>query len=272
MTVYVPGSQQQPFPVERPVLTVQTGYESPFELDCRELLGWFGVPEVGEFSLWAVYDAPDWQLTGFTELQGVRLAKVHDRAGVELAVRAYEHEAGWDDAPHSIFARVTRDEVEWLGTLFSDRSGARVLRSFQDLDPTDPWRGNPRRFTADRFEVLEDGVLQQRPAGLLGHPFYAAVGTALVRVGERQFSCLRVIGVDPEPQCSGVLFEAFITRQGRTVLLRRYNGTGWGCEEAAEPWDQRLPDNERLTVDGVEYIHWFDSLSHRALGIQVGEE
>lgn len=26
-------------------------------------------------------------------------------------------------------------------------------------------------------------------------------------------------------------------------------------------WSEKLPDNERLTINGVAYVHWYDCIS-----------
>ena len=79
-------SKVQPFPAVRPEIMITESSVKRFSVDCRELPWWFGIPEVGDRTLWAIYDPPDWKLSSVTEMDAVRSAQVHDLEGVEIVV------------------------------------------------------------------------------------------------------------------------------------------------------------------------------------------
>ena len=101
-----------------------------------------------------------------------------------------------------------------------------------------------------------------------------AIGAGLydVTVGGRTFTCLRVFDVHAQPDERSILFVAYLTREGRMILGRRYNGPEWqryeGSPHAEKPrWDERFPDHHRITINAVTFTHWYDSMGHIAFGI-----
>lgn len=93
-----------------------------------------------------------------------------------------------------------------------------------------------------------------------------------VTIGPKAFTCLRILEMDDEADEKGILAELYVTRAGRTVLFRRFNGRQWGRKPGwpymkQPPWDEHFPDHDRLVIDGVTYVHWYTCLSHLSLGI-----
>ncbi len=76
-----------------------------------------------------------------------------------------------------------------------------------------------------------------------------------VRIGGRQFTCLRVLDVEEEPDQEGILVEAFLTRQGRTVLFRRYHGRLWGKNHGRSPRGAAAPHHARWVIGGWVDVH-----------------
>ena len=58
----------------------------------------------------------------------------------------------------------------------------------------------------------------------------------------------------------GMISEQYLSREGRTVLWRRFNRDDWRSDRYGGTWSERLPDNERLMVNGEVYVHWYDCL------------
>ena len=85
---------------------------------------------------------------------------------------------------------------------------------------------------------------------------------------------MRVFDIDT-PSESGVMVEAYVTREGVTVLARRYNGNLWSKESGrskplgSKPtWEEETPDAETRIFNGVVYVHYYDCLN----GISCGFE
>ncbi|MBQ2976563.1 MAG: hypothetical protein IJE17_03650, partial [Clostridia bacterium] len=55
--------------------------------------------------------------------------------------------------------------------------------------------------------------------------------------------------------------EAYLDCHGRTVLWRRFNKDDWAFQRYQQKWTEKLPDNERLIINGETYVHWYDCIS-----------
>ncbi|MEK9137532.1 MAG: RNA polymerase sigma factor, partial [Bacteroidota bacterium] len=134
MSTRKPGSKKQPFPLRRPEIVITEVDAEPFSVDCRELPWWFGIPEVGDRTLWATYDPPEWNLTSVSDMQAVRPARIHDLEGVEINVGEWEPETGWTPSAWTMYGRLTEDSRQWIAVSRIDDSGKRLLRTFLDED------------------------------------------------------------------------------------------------------------------------------------------
>lgn len=59
----------------------------------------------------------------------------------------------------------------------------------------------------------------------------------------------------------GAMTEQFLDKNGKTVLWRRFNRDDWAFDKYGKKWTEMLPDNERLTVNGSTYVHWYDCIT-----------
>ena len=257
------GVKRQPFPGRRPEIRITESRAQPFAIDCRELRWWFGLPEIGDCTLWATYDPPEWRLSGVTEMDAQGPAEIHGLEGVEVEVNQWEPETGWQLSTWTMYGRLTEDAVQWLATVRLEGDQLR-LYTLMDEYFDQNWGSASRRIEdRGRFALQEDGSFQQQNQS----PEALGAGMYSLRIGDRKFTCLRVLDVEEEPAEEGILVEAFLTRQGRTVLFRRYNGRLWGKSHGRPPWDEALPDHARLVIDGVVFVHWYDCLTGLACGI-----
>ncbi len=270
------GRRRQPFPAWRPALGLSRSRARPFEVDWREVRHGYSLLEVGDHTLWATYDAPDWRLTSVVDQRIVGRAQVHGIEGVEMAADDYEEDAGWAPQHNTTFLSLREDRGQWLGTLWPSK-GVRVLRTFLDEGFDEDWGAFARCLRdTGRFEEREPSAFVQHHGPDTDYDNAGVAGVWRVTIEGRAFTCLRVLDVPAQPTERDSLFESYVTRQGREVLGRRYNGRQWGRDRctayaAGPPWDERFPDSGRLVVDGVTFIHWYDCLPHWACGIELGE-
>lgn len=198
------------------------------------------------------------------DMHAVPDASVHGLDCAEVEVAVWERETGRGPGEWTMWGRLTNDTVEWLAVA-DLTEGRRRLSTSPDEEFAENWGGPVPRRLEDKGRFAEEaaGVLTQRErtAGEIG------AGMFTVQIGERQFTCLRVLDADPDPQPGSVLLEAYLTRKGRTLLCRRYNERSWGSASGRAPWDEALPANARLIVDGVTFVHWYDCLTGLAVGL-----
>ena len=270
---------KQAFPMQRPEIRIQPSVEKSFRIDFTEMAWWFVKPEVGDSTGWGSYDRmedPDgpWRLTETTWLNARRPAVIHGRTCVEVEVEELTAEETRPQRKYCItrvWGHLADNEVAWIAVESETPDGVRELTTFLDEGFHDQWWGS-RRIVEDCGCLSErsDGVWVRQPDA----PAFTGAGVFDVHVGGRQFSCLRVFDMKKNATERDVLIEAYITRAGRTVLFRRYSGSRWGKSEVpphnwgnAMTWEEDLPANDRIVIDGVTYVHHYDNLTAPACGL-----
>jgi len=83
------------------------------------------------------------------------------------------------------------------------------------------------------------------------------VGRYDVEINGKKYDTVCLVGIE----MNGILTEQYIDQNGRTVLWRRFNKDNWQIEQYKDLWSVRLPDSERLVVNGDVYVHWYDCVS-----------
>jgi hypothetical protein len=58
-----------------------------------------------------------------------------------------------------------------------------------------------------------------------------------------------------------VASETYLDQNGRTILWRRFNRNDWAYDHFGKLWSELLPDNQRLTINGRTYVHWYDCIT-----------
>ncbi len=265
------GAKAQPFPLRRPEISIKPSRARSFTVDYREVFGWFAVPEVGDRTMWCIYDPPDWRLTSVTDTRSVRPAQVHGLECVEMELDDWNPNEGWKLRTWMMFARLGRERGQYVANM-RVVDGKRRLYTFLDEGFDEDWGDWPRKLQdTGRLASRPDGSYRVKAARGPGPDQTLAAGIFRVKVGDRSFTCLRGLGFAREPSEWDTLYEFYVTRRGRTILGRRYNGRLWhtkpGDAWADKPWDERFPDHNRIVINGVTYVHWYDCLSHLACGI-----
>lgn len=85
------------------------------------------------------------------------------------------------------------------------------------------------------------------------------VGRYTVEIAGKSYDTMCVM--DIEFYNSGVATEQFIDKSGRTILWRRFNHDDWAYNRYKQMWSKKLPNNERITINGETYVHWYDCIT-----------
>ena len=276
------------FPKLRPDITIEKSTGTSFSIDFQELAWWFIVPEVGDRVRWADYeptrDGTVWRLTEDKTAAASRRAIIHGRECVEIKIEEHRHQDREGLLPlnhdpdktarHTRFwGCLTETEVHWLAVESMKSDGTRELLTCLDEDFGWDWGMSPR-------QVEDKDYLTEQPDGSLAKntdaPQVFSHGLYTVRIGDRAFECMRVFDIDEDASERAVLVMAYVTRAGRTILFRRYNGNLWGKREKPPhswgvemTWEEDLPHTDRLVIDGVKYVHHYDSLTDVACGLRA---
>ena len=244
--------------------------------------------KLGDRVRWADYeparDGTAWKLTEEKTAAACRRAIIHGRECVEIEIEEHRHKDREGLLPlnhdpdkvarHTRFwGRLTETEVHWLAVESTKSDGTRELLTCLDEDFGWDWGMSARHVEArGLLSEQSDGALTKNPDA----PQVFSHGLYTVRIGDRTFECMRVFDIDEDASERAVLVMAYVTRAGRTVLFRRFNGNLWGKREKPPhswgvemTWEEDLPHTDRLVIDGVKYVHHYDSLTDAACGLSA---
>ena len=268
MNTHKPGTKKQPFPLRRPEVVIAETKTEPFSVDCPELRSWFIVPKIGERALYADYSPTSWELTKVHEIEVVRPVNVHDSDGIEIDIHEWIRETGWGESAWQMYGRLTEENAEYLAvSQFHD--GKRFLYTFLDKDFEFDWGQMPRRLEDQgRFVTQADGSLKQ--VHNVDDMEASGAGVFSVTVGERNFTCLRVFELDiPLTSHSIHHTESYLTEAGRTVLVRHFCHPEKTMRDSEGNMENVVVDKDvKIVIDGVPFVHWYDSFSNLAFGLQ----
>lgn len=253
-----------------PEYTITKSEKEPFPVRWEEMMGWFVVPKQGEKLSWAMYDFPARRRTEQCDMQVLGPAEVHGIRGVEIA--AVEHDPmecnridGADQAQRRFVAQLTETHCRILAESHVE-DGVRKLYTFLDGgDFLDSW-GFGEDNCGNEVNLSPKGDIRREGSRVtaVDKPFLLdVVGRYTVEIGGKRYDTVCVM--DIETYNGGVASEQYLDREGRTVLWRRFNRDDWAIEHYGRPWHELLPENERLTVNGQTYVHWYDCITDHIL-------
>ena len=265
-------------PKTLPEYTIAWMNEPAFPVDCEEMMGWFIVPRPGEKLKWGMYDLPSRRLDVSYEMEVTGPASVHGLDGVSITAKVLppQAEIADGDPMRQAVDESTGGQEEWKFiaqekdgyTRFlaaeHTEDGKRVLTTFLDgKDFLDNWGfgddncGSPVHLEP-KGKIRRDGSTVTTEDD---KAFIDVVGRCSLTLDGKTTDtvCVMDFGMYYE----GMISEQFLDRSGRTVLWRRFNRDDWAIDRYGKKWSELLPENERLTVNGQTYVHWYDCLCVR---------
>lgn len=249
-----------------PEYTIEESKEAPFAVKWEEMMGWFIVPKLGEKLAWAMYDFPEKKRTEHTYMKVVGRAEVHGIEGVEItAMECEPMDCNQTDnnkkAERSFVAQLTDTHCRALAEMHM-QEGVKRCYTFLDGDAfLDNWGfgedncGNETNL-APKGDITRQGdmITSVDKKFLLD-----VVGRYQVTINGKCYDTICVM--DIETYNGGVASEQFLDKNGRTILWRRYNKDDWAIDRFGQKWSERFPENDRLTVNGEIYVHWYDCIT-----------
>lgn len=232
----------------------------PFSVKCEQLPGWFIIPKIGEKLTWAIYDQPSRKGDYFYEMQVIGKAEVHGIEGVEINIKESNFDKNTPCTERTFIVQLTDTHCRYLAESHVV-DGIKKLYTFLDGDDFLINWGCGEDNCGNEINISPKGIINRT-----GNIITAQVDSVLdivgrynVEVNGRTYDtvCVIEIGMNDE----NVLSEQFIDKEGKTVLWRRFNRNDWDHEHRGKLWTETLPDNDRLTVNGEVYVHWYDCVS-----------
>ncbi len=238
----------------------------PFSVKWEELQGWMLVPRMGEKLTWGLFDQPSGKRTEYTEMRVTGKAEVHGIEGVEILAIQYDAEDYYrtgsvNQMERYFVAQLTDTHCRYLAESHVE-NGIRKLYTFLDgEDFLDNWGfgddncGNEVNLRAKGLLKRTDNTIE----GFTDKETVDVVGRYTVSINGKNYDTICVVDI----QCfnDGVVSEQYLDKNGRTILWRRFNKNDWAYTRYGKLWTELLPENQRLTINGETYVHWYDCVS-----------
>ena len=253
-------------PERLPEYTITPSEKAPFPVKWEELMGWCIVPRLGEKISWGLYDMPARTRTEYTDMEVIGRAEVHGIEGVEIV--AVQHDAAnyyrtgsVAEVERRFVAQLTDTHCRYLAESHVE-NGVRKCYTFLDGDAfLNNW-GFGEDNCGSETNLSPKGILVRTGSVIRGGErgqSLDVVGRYTVTIGEKTYDTVCVMDVD----CfsDAVASEQYLDENGRTVLWRRFNRDNWAFARYQKTWSEMLPENERLTLGGMTYVHWYDCIT-----------
>ena len=257
----------QKLPEYIPDYSIERLDAEPFSVRWEELQGWMIVPRVGEKLTWGMYDFPERKRTEYTEMEVIGKAEVHGIEGVEIVAMQFDpadyyRTGALDRVERRFVAQLTDTHSRYLAESHME-DGVRKCYTFLDGEAfLNNW-GFGEDNCGNEVDLRPKGLLHREGScitGTIPREVVDVVGRYRVTIGGKSYDTVCVM--DIECFNDAVASEQFVDQNGRTVLWRRFNRDDWAIERfGGKPWSEKLPDNERLTINGETYVHWYDCIS-----------
>lgn len=266
----VKGEDFMPKLMEKlPEYMIVPSEKPPFEARCEEMLDWMIVPRVGEKLKWGLYEQPGGVRTEWCEMEVVGKAEVHGIEGVEIHAVQYNTENYYrtgaiDRAERTFIVQLTDTHCRTLAESHVE-DGVRKVYTFLDGDPfLNNW-GYGEDNCGREVVIRQKGTLKRAGntiVSLDGQETIDVVGRYTVTIDGKSYDTVCVLDACTFNDC--IASETYLDREGRTVLWRRFNRDDWAMKHfGPKKWSERLPENERLIINGEIYVHWYDCVTDR---------
>lgn len=244
-----------------PQYTIKPGAQPPFSVKWEELQGWFLIPRLGEKLSWGMYDMPSRKCSNVYHVQSTGKAKVHGIEGVELTATEDPCFGGKDTIRRTFVAQLTDTRCRYLAALRTD-DGVRNYLTFLDGEEFMLNWGYGADNCGKEINLAPKGLIRRGEDTVTTENrefLLDIVGRYTVTINGNAYDT--VCAMDIESPCCGVITEQFLDQAGRTILWRRYNRDDWAFDRYGKLWSEQLPGNDRLIVNGIPYVHWYDCVT-----------
>lgn len=248
-----------------PEYKITESNKAAFDVVFEELPNWFIVPKVGEEINWGSYDMPSRRITEKVHSKVTTPVLIHGIEGVEISTVSEYFDKDWADTPeHVYYAQLTDTHCRWLGESYIDKNGAKRLLTFLDGDDfMDEWGFGEDNCGTETHLSADSGIMRNGDIITAADEKYlfGTVGRYDVELNGKKFDTVCIMEIFE----NGAATEQFVDRNGKTVLWRRFNRNDWAFPRYGKMWEHMLPDNDKLSINGQTYVHWYDCISDHVL-------
>lgn len=158
-------------------------------------------------------------------------------------------------------AQLTDTHCRYLAALRTE-NGVRKYITFLDGDAFMSVWGFGESNCGNETNLQPKGRIRRQGSTVTAEdtPFLQdIVGRYTVTINGKAYDTVCVMSI--ESHHAGAVSEQFLDKNGRTILWRRFNRDDWAVDRYKQTWCEQLPGNERLTINGCTYVHWYDCIT-----------
>lgn len=246
-----------------PEYKIEKSEKEPFPVVWQELWGLFIIPKEGENLTWGTYETDTHKCTEWGEMSVLGKAQVHNIDGVEIKEYRHNHfGVVKDDVEHYYIAQLTDTHCRILAENYI-KDGIRKYLTFLDGDVFIAEWGYGENNCGKQTNIETKGAIVDKEGKLIAQntdQLCDIVGRYTISMLGKIYDTVRIISLDSY-YGEYVACEQYLDKNGRTVLWRRFNRDDWNLEHYKKKWSEQLPENDKLTVNGVTYVHWYDCIT-----------
>ncbi len=246
-----------------PQYTITKSNKAPFTVKWEELWGLFIIPKIGEKLTWGIYETDTKKCSEWGEMEVTGKAMVHEIEGVEIKEYRHNHFGpGNDDKDHYYIAQLTDTHCRILAENYV-KDGVRKYLTFLDGDDFIAEWGYGENNCGKETNLSAKGKISQIDEKIIAEntdQLCDIVGRYTVTINGKEYDTVRVLSLDSY-YGEYVCCEQYLDANGRTILWRRFNRDDWNIDNYKTKWSERLPNNDKLTINDKTYVHWYDCIT-----------
>ena len=244
-----------------PEYKIEKSDEKSFSLKWEELMGWHLIPKLNEKISWGIYDLPSRKCDYLYDMKVIGRATVHGIEGVEITAEEYQFSKPDEKSVRGFVAQLTDTHCRYLATSYM-ADGIKHYVTFLDGEEfVENW-GYGEDNCGHETQLSPKGLIKKEDDKVTcqnQNPVMDIVGRYEVTIGGKKYDTVCVVDLGSYNQ--NVLSEHYLDKNGRTILWRRFNKNDWHLDRYKKLWTEQLPENERLSVNGETYVHWYDCIT-----------
>jgi hypothetical protein len=239
-------------PRQRPSVVITPLPNANFEVDCREIQWWYGIPEVGYKSVIASYEMETGNINVITTAHSLCLASIHRVACVKIKMTDYTIKKGWQPNISYYYCAMDDKEVGWVAVCEYEEGIETLITTKDQLfewNWAKSWEhdNQRRKRVSGRFRRVGDNIYETTDDSTdNGEGFYT------VQIGEHTHECIRLLEIDEKADEGSEMNEVYLNRDGRSVYRRQHRGMRMGYNGV--PPNVRFPTAQIITIDGCKYV------------------
>ena len=247
-----------------PEYRIEKSELAPFDVKSEELMGLCIVPRLDEKVTWGSYDMPSRRMKDYTDASVIAKAEVHGIEGVEIMAKQCDCRSN-KTTERRFVAQLTDSYCRYLAESHTEK-GVRKYFTFLDSEIFMNNWGFGKDNCGYETDITLRGIINRKDNNITvggDDEMVDIVGRYTVTINDKTYDTICVMDIGHFN--NRIAIEQYLDKNGRTVLWRRFNRNDWANKRYGKLWTEMLPQNERLTINGETYVHWYDCVTDSIL-------